>query len=262
MYSPPPGPPPNTYQPAPNHPPANPNDEETPLPGYAPPAYPPPSSDPRQTFSHPIHPAYVPHPDPNAPPPWESSTGEEQVARLYPFGIYHDAGRNNFERGMRFCDMHPSINPAQLISYAQLDLIRTQGIGAWTITPPSQFAGKITRNRDGSTEIKTSYTPEEDKTLMSSLPILWGMYNPREGAKGAYYEVEIEKLGRDAVVAIGFGCLPYPTDFRLPGWHRHSAAVHSDDGFKFFENPDGGVPFMNPIKKKGACLLQGAWDSD
>jgi Ran-binding protein 9/10 len=94
-------------------------------------------------------------------------------------------------------------------------------------------------------------SPETDKTLVSSLPVLWGRYSHREGAKGVYYEVEIEKLGRDAVVAIGFGCLPYPTDFRLPGWHRHSAAVHSDDGFKFFENPDGGLPFMKAIKKGG-----------
>ena len=124
------------------------------------------------------------------------------------------------------------------------------------MTPPSQFDGKVERNRDGTTQIKSQFSAETDKTLMSSLPVLWGKYRPREGASGVYYEVDIEKLGKDAVVAIGFGCLPYPTDFRLPGWHRQSAAVHSDDGFKFFENPDGGVPFTNPIKKKGTVPTQ------
>jgi hypothetical protein len=152
---------------------------------------------------------------------------------------------------MHFCEMHPQVNPAQFISIQQQDLLRTQGAGAWTLTPPTQFDGKVERNRDGTTDVKSNFTPETDKTLVSSFPMLWGRYNPRDGAKGVYYEVEIEKLGKDAVVAVGFGCLPYPTDFRLPGWHRQSAAVHSDDGFKFFENPDGGVPFTNPLKKKG-----------
>jgi hypothetical protein len=248
MYQPPPGPPQGSYQMPPNHPTANPEDDDQSVPEYAPPAYPTPSS------SHPIHPAYVPPPDPSAPPQWESTTGEQRVASLHPYGLYHDAGHNNFERGVRFCDMHPNVNMAQLITYQTLNLIRAQGIGAWTVSPPSQFDGHISRERDGTTTVKTSYSPETDKTIVSSLPVLLGRYNPREGAKGVYYEVEIEKLGRNAVVAIGFGCLPYPTDFRLPGWHRHSAAVHSDDGFKFFENADGGVPFMNPIKKKGWLL--------
>jgi hypothetical protein len=251
MYQPPPGPPPGAYQPPPNHPQANPEDDFSSTPAYAPPAYPPPSSDPRPSSAHPIHPAYVPPPDPSAPPQWEASTGAAQVAQLYPYGIYHDAGQDNFERGMHFCDMHPTVNMAQYISFQQLDLIRTQGIGAWTVTLPSQFDGTATRSRDGTTEVKSNFSTSIDKTFTSLFPVLWGRYNPREGAKGVYYEVEIEKLGRDAVVAIGFGCLPYPTDFRLPGWHRHSAAVHSDDGFKFFENSDGGVPFMKPMKKKG-----------
>ena len=138
----------------------------------------------------------------------------------------------------------------------QLDVLRAQGVGAWTVQPPSRFDGKVERKRDGTTEVISNFSGETDKTLVSSFPVLWGKYRAREGAKGVYYEVEIEKLGKDAVVAVGFGCLPYPTDFRLPGWHRQSAAVHSDDGFKFFENLDGGVPFTNPIKKKGTAPLR------
>jgi len=197
---------------------------------------------------------YPPIGNSSAPPEWEASAGEGRIARLYPFGACHDAGSNNFERGARFVQLHPEINSPQIISWESLNLIRTQGLGAWTVTPPSQFDGNVTRSRSGTTEIKSRFSSAIDKTLVSSLPVLWGNYGAREGAKGVYYEVSIDKLGRDAVVAVGFGCLPYPTDFRLPGWHRHSAAVHSDDGFKFFENSDGGVPFTNPINKNGMIL--------
>ena len=194
--------------------------------------------------------------DASAPPQWEASAGESQLAKLYPYGIYHDAGRNHYERGVRFCELHPNVDVARYISHEQLDWIRTRGVGAWSLTPPSRFDGSVTRDRDGTLLVRTGYSSDLDKTLVSSLPVLWGKYSPHQNAKGVYYEVEIEKLGRHAVVAVGFGCLPYPTDFRLPGWHRHSAAVHSDDGFKFFENPDGGVPFINPIKKKGAASIK------
>ena len=229
----------------PRHAPINPPDDEAP-PSYPPPASPPPPSDSQPSTSRPLHP-----PDTPAPPEWEASVGDARVAQLFPYGVYHDAGQNNYERGVRFIQMHPNINPPQYISWETLNLIRTHGQGAWTVLPPSQFDGRVSRNRSGTSEVKSNFSSTEDKTLVSSLPVLWGNYGAKDGSKGVYYEVSIDKLGRDAVVAVGFGCLPYPTDFRLPGWHRHSAAVHSDDGFKFFENPDGGVPFTNPIKKKG-----------
>jgi hypothetical protein len=250
MYSPPSEPSTGPHYP-PNHPSANPYDDNSSPPTYAPPAYTPRSSDLAPSFSNPIQQTYFGPPDSSAPPQWESSVGESRVAKLYPYSLYHDAGADNFERGVRFCEMNPNVNFAQYLTVQDLDLIHSHGIGAWTLTPPSQFDGKISRNKDGTIEVKSKFSPSFDKTLVSSLPVLSGRYNPHEGAKGVYYEVEIDKLGKDAVVAVGFGCLPYPTDFRLPGWHRHSAAVHSDDGFKFFENSDGGVPFINPIKKNG-----------
>jgi len=249
MYQPPSGSPHGPYN-LPTNSPFNLNYEEAP-PEYAPPSYPPPGTHPVPGPSHPAHPEYIAPPNPNEPPQWEASAGQGHMAQLYQFGIYHDAGQDNFERGVKFCEMHPQINPPQYLSYESLDLIRTQGSRAWSVIPPSRFDGKVSKEKDGTLEIKTNYSPETDKTLVSSYPMLWGHYQPREGAKGVYYEVHIEKLGRDAVVAVGFGCLPYPTDFRLPGWHRHTAAVHSDDGFKFFENPMGGLPYMEAAKKGG-----------
>lgn len=223
-----------------------------------PPLYHTPATEPEPSALHTAHPNYVYPPDPLAPlapPQWESSSGDARLAQLYPYGIYHDAGRDNFERGVRFCEIHPWVNFARLVCNEDLEKVRTHSIGAWTLTKPSQFTGEVTRNRNGTIEVKTSFSPSVDKTLVSSLPVLFGLYSPRQGAKGVYFEVEIQRLRKDAVVAVGFGCLPYPTDFRLPGWHRHSAAVHSDDGFKFFENPDGGVPFSNPLHEGGTFAV-------
>jgi hypothetical protein len=245
MYRPPQGPPPDYSQP----------NSST----YPPPTCPPPSVDPRR-YSPPTYapPSLNPAAEPSSaaqssrPPQWEPSTGDTQIAQLFPYGVYHDAGADNYERGVKFCEFHPHVNAAQLVNYESVDLLRTQRLGAWTLTPPAVFGGKITRERDGCIQVKTSYDKDTDKTLVSSFPVAWGRYSPpSDRAKGVYFEVEIDKLGKDAVVALGLGCLPYPTEFRLPGWHRHSAAVHSDDGFKFFENPLGGVPYTDPIKKRG-----------
>jgi hypothetical protein len=48
-------------------------------------------------------------------------------------------------------------------------------------------------------------------------------------------------------VALGFFAPPYPP-FRLPGWHRGSLGVHSDDGRRYVGNPEGGVDFTTPFK--------------
>src|SRR5271167_3371271 len=123
MYSQPLEPPPGPHYAPPSHPTPNADNEDN-TPTYAPPPYPPPLSDPTPSSSHPIHPAYVPPPNSSAPPQWETSAGELRVAQLYPYGIYHDAGHDNFQRGIRFCEMHPDIDIAQFITYKQLDLIR------------------------------------------------------------------------------------------------------------------------------------------
>ena len=177
---------------------SNPLDEED-VPAYPPPAYPPPPTDPRPSTPQPAA-------DSNAPPAWEASAGESTVARLYPYGVYHDAGRNNYERGVRFVHMHPDINPPQLIPLEALDLIRTHGPGAWTLTLPSRFDGEISRNRSGTTQVKSTFSSWTDKTVLSSLPLLWGKYAPPESSKGVYYEVTFDKVGRDTTIAVGFGC--------------------------------------------------------
>lgn len=48
-------------------------------------------------------------------------------------------------------------------------------------------------------------------------------------------------------VALGFVAPPYPS-WRLPGWHRGSLGVHSDDGRRYVDNSFGGVDFVPPFK--------------
>lgn len=66
-----------------------------------------------------------------------------------------------------------------------------------------------------------------------------------------YFEVVLPRdLSRDAGVGIGFVALPYPP-FRMPGWHRGSLAVHSDDGHKYVNDRWGGNDFVKPWGVRG-----------
>lgn len=49
-------------------------------------------------------------------------------------------------------------------------------------------------------------------------------------------------------IAIGFVAPPYPA-WRLPGWHRASLGVHSDDGRRYVDNSYGGQDFTSAFKK-------------
>ena len=49
-------------------------------------------------------------------------------------------------------------------------------------------------------------------------------------------------------LALGFTALPYP-NFRLPGWHRGSMAVHGDDGHRYVNDTWGGQSFTAPFKR-------------
>lgn len=71
-----------------------------------------------------------------------------------------------------------------------------------------------------------------------------------------YYEVHVMGLGDrynpsntvESGIGVGFVAPPYPA-WRLPGWHRASLGVHSDDGRRYIDNSYGGQEFTTPIKK-------------
>ncbi|PSR81392.1 hypothetical protein BD289DRAFT_372725 [Coniella lustricola] len=79
-----------------------------------------------------------------------------------------------------------------------------------------------------------------------------------------YYEVVIRSdLDRaEAGLGLGFVALPYPP-FRMPGWHRGSLAVHSDDGHRYVNDLWGGDDFVKPFgAAKGAVVGLGMRFSD
>lgn len=85
-----------------------------------------------------------------------------------------------------------------------------------------------------------------NRSLLSKLPLV-PLSNPRM----IYYEITILDLFTSAfqlnstVVAFGLSTAPYP-DFRLPGWHAHSIAYHSDDGRLFVSDSFGGRIWQAP----------------
>ena len=67
--------------------------------------------------------------------------------------------------------------------------------------------------------------------------------------KTIYYEVRAKRfIGGEASVALGFTALPYP-NFRMPGWHRGSMAVHGDDGHRYINDTWGGLDFTQPFRE-------------
>lgn len=70
-----------------------------------------------------------------------------------------------------------------------------------------------------------------------------------------YFEILITSISnpQDNVVSLGYVCLPYP-EFRQPGWHRGSIAVHSDDGRRFVNDSTGGKEFVPGFGQTGAVV--------
>jgi hypothetical protein len=72
----------------------------------------------------------------------------------------------------------------------------------------------------------------------------------------AYWEVKILQQQQDETnesrVAIGLSTKPYPR-WRLPGWHRHSVAYHSNNGAVYASNSVSGRSY-GPSFKQGDVI--------
>ncbi|KAF8581039.1 hypothetical protein K439DRAFT_1414762 [Ramaria rubella] len=164
-----------------------------------------------------------------APPEWTAA-----VEPSHNWGLKNEASKINYETAEEFCTIHPVTLPKFLDSRL-VDQIRA---ASWHLEEPSssRFKGHV-KNSSNHIFI-TTYSDCEDFSLLSNLPIIAGQYN-RNGQYGVYYEVTVNRMDPDAVVALGSACRPYP-EWRLPGWNRLSAGLHLDDMRKFFEDPNGG----------------------
>lgn len=134
------------------------------------------------------------------------------------------------------------------------------------VTPPqlefpfkkdSPFAGKIEQRAGSGLAVVRSKRKCKDTTFVSSLPFYSPHINHLAQGQGfaanrrsLYFEIRILALKQleTASVAIGWCCLPYPW-FRLPGWHRGSVAVHSDDGRRYVNDSLSGKDFTHPFRQ-------------
>lgn len=214
---------------------------------YAPPPGPPPS----YTTANP--PDYAPTP---GPPPshhnWQDAVPDTSLFPPPP-NIFtgHDASSANnateaqAEAGERWCAQYPLLQP-----FAHSP---TQPPPRLLAPNANTFKGTITPKANLVWTVKTDRRCG-DSCLTAQPPVYAAARDdPRvTGAvKTVYFEVKILKsLGDDAGVGIGFTALPYP-GFRMPGWHRGSLAVHSDDGHKYVNDRWGGIDFVRPFGKAG-----------
>ncbi|KIJ17574.1 hypothetical protein PAXINDRAFT_9518 [Paxillus involutus ATCC 200175] len=177
------------------------------------------------------------------PPEWTSAPQQSHV-----YGRFNEASEEDCDRADAFCSLN-GIESARLLPSSDIECITVQRCTAWELEfqqtdlsfrQRQTFDGKIdnlSKNDARGATIKVETTKEcKDCCVISNLPLIAGLYyRPSDG--GVYYELTIQKM--NGVIALGTTCRPYP-HYRLPGWHRLSAALHLDDMRKFYESSDGG----------------------
>lgn len=205
---------------------------------YAPPPGPPPGPPP----SHPWQSVPLPEDTSSYPPPPDIFTGHDR-------SWAHNATEQQAEEGERWCRRYALLAPRPLTDPSLTH-------APYLVPPQSNtFHGTITQTGPATWAIATTAARNNDHCITAQPPLyVAARDDPRKGQsppRTIYFEVVLPRdLGRDAGVGIGFTALPYP-GFRMPGWHRGSLAVHSDDGHRYVNDRWGGIDFVRPWGKKG-----------
>jgi len=236
-YAPPPGPPPShSQQPTYASPPPGPPPQDH----YAPPPGPPPGQqDPEPKTAHDWQNA-VPDTALFPPPPAFFSGWDRSPA--------NNATEEEAERGAQWCQQYPLTPPITLDPPA-LAALQVHNI---RLMQPWGFTGELVEKTTGHWECRTPRTAPD--SCIIGYPPLYAvtLHSPlATGRKHTlYYEVFVKNDSRreETSLALGFTALPYP-NFRLPGWHRGSMAVHGDDGHRYVNDTWGGQSFTAPFKR-------------
>ncbi|KAM0284270.1 hypothetical protein ACHAQH_002061 [Verticillium albo-atrum] len=216
---------------------------------YGPPAGPPPSGD------------YAPPP---GPPPGDSKNQHNWQhavpdTSLFPpppsfFSGFERSPANNASEeeahaGAAWCDQYPLIQPMPLPPQAH-EALRTHNIN---LMQPQNFRGTLAPSTSvpGTWEGRTDVSAKD--SCIIGYPPMYSAHAHSPLVTGRpvriYYEVHIRQDSRpdEVDLALGFTALPYP-NFRMPGWHRGSLAVHGDDGHKYVNDWAGGHSFTDPFR--------------
>jgi hypothetical protein len=209
--------------------------------------------------------AFAPPPGPppkgEAPPEYATLPADEPPPAFH--GLHLTSPTSNApadlaDAGWDFTDA----NPLSLPSHFTLDALDSISRGEIGLAPPPPgFQGLITSRGLGRIDVASQAgLPATDSCLVSALPLYAAGYHYRKG-KTAYFEVDVERMPRDAAVAIGFVAVPYP-GFRLPGWNRGSLGVHGDDGRRYVNDAFGGRDFTGPFREGERVGLGMRWAED
>lgn len=198
------------------------------------------------------------------PPQYQPSTSTQFIS------LYSHAPDEERDLGDIYTNSCPIYPPKFMFEQDRYDL--DQGKNTLVVPPviTNDLPKKISFNYRFKGEIKpvpnssavyiSTKKHTTDTTLVSRLPF----YSPHirhtspeeiGGRNKFYFEVLITSIDKpeEASVALGFTCLPYP-HFRLPGWHRGSIAVHSDDGHRYVNDSLAGKDFVRPFGKSGTLV--------
>lgn len=161
----------------------------------------------------------------------------------------NNATEEEAEAGEAWCEQYPLLPPQPLPSPA----LQAQAAHEISLLQPQGFRGVLTSPARGIWEGRTDATAMD--SCIIGYPPMYAAATQSPLVTGRafkmYYEVHVRAEGsrRDGEVglAVGFTALPYP-NFRMPGWHRGSLAVHGDDGRKYINDRWGGKDFTQPFE--------------
>ncbi|KAL0932966.1 protein ssh-4 [Colletotrichum truncatum] len=139
-----------------------------------------------------------------------------------------DMQRTEYLRAKAFINANPPESVQTDISLSQYLAIQEKGVSAWEFEPELEIANCFVEAR---TEIEFF---DSECTVMSNLPV------PKQN-EVYYWEAKIYDKPENTLISIGMATKPYPL-FRLPGFHKHSAAYLST-GQRRCNQPFTGTPY-------------------
>ncbi|KAG0175102.1 Rsp5p-dependent ubiquitination, sorting of cargo proteins at the multivesicular body [Apophysomyces sp. BC1034] len=188
----------------------------------------------------------------------QASLSQDNI--VYEFGKYRDASRNSFEQGEMFTqafraqiDTFPHKLVGQVTQHGLVNVLQLDE------TPHSNELFRHPKASSRCPPIRVekqqltfwpdrpSHCPPEDWeiTAQATHPYLsLSDYTNAERTESVthYFEITVESMASDVLLAIGLATQPYPL-FRVVGWNRFSVGYHSDDGRKFCDDATGGQDY-------------------
>ncbi|KAF8473244.1 hypothetical protein BDZ91DRAFT_635688, partial [Kalaharituber pfeilii] len=170
-----------------------------------------------------------------------------------------NASSCDYAAGSYFCTCHPLAAPLVSVWPEALTNISRGDICMGPDSPlkhVSVIPSAPHTNNTSIIQIVKKRCP--DATVLSQAPLYLARYHqPTRSTPTVFgYEISLNALPLDGktTVALGLACVPYPL-FRLPGWHRGSLAIHSDDGRRYCNDGYGGIQFTRPFQQGETLAL-------